>query len=528
MTDQTHDVWSMTDQDVRQAFEPSAADPTETEEEWDPVATGFGDDLDSSGGLPSFTRADPTPDHRSFDARSPLTPDQPAPVADAPASIWADVVRSSAPADSGEGDEFLLPPQQDEPAAAEPAEPSSRFPDVPPLPTSFEPDTLPAPAPPSVAYSAVEEPQSPFRPAPPRPAPPRPVAPTPPPRRAVDATDYAPAPRSALPDRPAPPRPAPAPVPVPVPRRETPDLGDDPDLVKDPEKGISGVRRRMGRKLASKPLPPEQMTMNVKKPLPRPVIVAVVSHTGGVGKSTMTAAIGQQLATHRRDRVIAIDAAAAVGGLSQRLPVQNQSTIQTMLTNLSAVRRWSDAREHTSQGRTGLELLASGTSIADDALLTADGYRAIVDVLTANDTYNLLLVDCDGGVTGDLKDAILDSADVVVVPASGVDGVNGAVMTMNRLDYLAEKYPHRAAHFRGLISTAVVALCHVAPKSILRDDEVAETLRERVGVREVVSVPFDPALKDGQEVDIMLVARATANAVLQLAAETVSSLRRSV
>ncbi len=324
------------------------------------------------------------------------------------------------------------------------------------------------------------------------------------------------------------PRATPAPVAVPVPDRDARTIVDDQELAKDPEKGLSGVRRRMGRRLGSKQLPPEQLTKNLKKPLPRPVVVAFVQHAGGDGKSTLSAAVGQQIATHRRDRVIAIDAAVAAGGLSQRLPVQNESTIQTLLSNLPSIHRWSDAREHTSQGRTGLELLTSGDSIADDAVLTAAGYERVIDVLTANDTYNLLLVDCDAGVTGELKDAILDSADVIVVPAAGRDGVSGAVVTMNRLMYLADKYPHRASHYRGLISTAVIALNHIAPKSILRDDEVGEMFRERVGVREVVSVPFDPTLKDGSEVDIMLASKATSNALLQLAAEVVTSLRRSV
>ncbi|WP_156150417.1 MinD/ParA family protein [Gordonia sihwensis] len=324
------------------------------------------------------------------------------------------------------------------------------------------------------------------------------------------------------------PRATPEPVAVPVPDRDARTIVDDQELAKDPEKGLSGVRRRMGRRLGSKQLPPEQLTKNLKKPLPRPVVVAFVQHTGGDGKSTLSAAVGQQIATHRRDRVIAIDAAVAAGGLSQRLPVQNESTIQTLLSNLASIHRWSDAREHTSQGRTGLELLTSGDSIADDAVLTAAGYERVIEVLTANDTYNLLLVDCDAGVTGELKDAILDSADVIVVPAAGRDGVSGAVVTMNRLMYLADKYPHRASHYRGLISTAVVALNHIAPKSILRDEEVATMFRERVGVREVVSVPFDPTLKDGSEVDIMLTGKATSNALLQLAAEVVTSLRRSV
>ncbi|MFC0313676.1 MinD/ParA family protein [Gordonia phosphorivorans] len=323
------------------------------------------------------------------------------------------------------------------------------------------------------------------------------------------------------------PAPAPAPRPagtVSTARTSTPPPTSD-TMTKDPEKGLQGALRRVGRRM-EKSLPPEQLLMHLKKPLQRPSIVAVVNHGDGSGKTTMTAAMGQQMATHRRDRVIAVDAVAAVGGLSHRLPVNNSSTIQTMLDNIDSVRKWSDARQHTSQGRTGLELLASGTSIADESLLTADGYRKVISALTANDSYNLILVDSAAGVCGPLADAVLDSADVIVVPMSGMDGVTGGVATMNRLMYLADKYPSRRTHFLNLISTAVVVINHVSARSIMKDQEVAATFRDRIGVREVVSVPHDRALTDGAAFDITTMSKATSHAFLQLSAEIITSLRR--
>lgn len=298
-------------------------------------------------------------------------------------------------------------------------------------------------------------------------------------------------------------------------------------MVRTPDTGVTGLWHKLNRRLESRPLPPEQLMMNLKKPLSSPAIVAVVNHSGGSGKSTMTAGMGQQLATHRRDRVIAVDAAVAIGGLSQRLPVNNESTIQTLLDNIGAVRKWSDARQHTSQGRTGLELLTSGSSIADDAVLTAEGYRQVIGALTANDAYNLILVDCDAGVNGPLMDAVFDSADVLVVPLSGMDGVAGAVTTMNRLAYLADKHPQRKTHYRNLIADAVVVVNHIAPKSRLKEQEVSTMFLDRIGVRSVVSVPFDPVLVDGAPLDIVQLSKRTSTALLRLAAEVITSVRRS-
>lgn len=302
---------------------------------------------------------------------------------------------------------------------------------------------------------------------------------------------------------------------------------NDSTMVNDPEKGLSGWWRRLGRRMEGKDLPPEQVMKNLKKPLQGPAIIAVLNHCGGVGKSTVAAAIGQQMATHRRDRVVAVDAAVTVGGLSQRLPVTNESTIRTFLDNITSIRKWSDARQHTSQGRTGLELLTSGDSVADDALLTADGYRAVIQALAANDAYNLIIVDCDAGVNGPLMDAVFASADVLVVPMAGLGGVAGGVATMNRLMVLADTHSENRVHYQQLISNAVVVLNHIAPKSTLKDAEVETKFLKTIGVRTVVRVPFDPAMKDGAPLDIVQMSKSTRTAFLRLSAEIITSLRRS-
>lgn len=315
-------------------------------------------------------------------------------------------------------------------------------------------------------------------------------------------------------------------------RDSSPRVGEKPDrmvpdskLLRNQEQGVQGLFRRIGRRW-ERELPAEQVVMNLQKSLPKPKIVAVVNHAGGVGKSECAGAMGQQMATHRRDRVIVVDAAVSVGGISRRLPVTNESTISTFLSNLGSINKWSDARQHTSQGRTGLELLASGSSMADDDLLTADGYRSVIDTLTAHDAYNLIIIDCDAGVTGPLMDAVFDSADALVVPLSGHDGVAGAVATMNRLMVLADRYPSRRTHYESLVFNAVVAINHVAPKSALKDAEVAAHFKDRVGVREVVTIPFDHALKDGAHIDLVQMSKSTSTAFLRLAAGVITSLRR--
>lgn len=319
---------------------------------------------------------------------------------------------------------------------------------------------------------------------------------------------------------------APLQDPAPIEHHPRYKVGATRSVVKDPTKGLPGWWRRVQTKLGRRiELPREQLQQQIRKELPGPRVVAVCNHSGGSGKTTTTAAIGQELATHRRDRVIAIDAAVAVGGLSQRLPRDNKSTIRTLLRNLPSVDRWTAARQHTSQGRTGLELLASGDSIADEDVLTSAEYRSVIARLTANDTYNLVLVDCDAGVIGELKDEVLRSADVIVIPVAGTDGVAGGVTTANRLRYLADKEPERAEHFIGLLSNAIVVHNHLTPRSVIKDAGVVAHFVDKIKVRHVHSIPFDPLLQDGQEVDVSAMNPRTEYGYLAVATEVVLALQ---
>jgi MinD-like ATPase involved in chromosome partitioning or flagellar assembly len=171
-----------------------------------------------------------------------------------------------------------------------------------------------------------------------------------------------------------------------------------------------------------------------------------------------------------------------------------------------------------------LELLTSGRSIADEDILTADDYRKVISVLTDRDTYNLILVDCDAGVTGELMNEVFRSADLLVIPVAGSDGVAGGVATANRLRYLADKYPDAADHFLGLLRNAIVVLSQLNQRSTVKVDAVRALFTDTIRVRAVKSIPFDPLLQDGQSVDISTISAKTERQFLALAAEIVSAL----
>lgn len=301
-------------------------------------------------------------------------------------------------------------------------------------------------------------------------------------------------------------------------------------VVRDPDSGVSGRVRRFTDKVSGKSgrdVPPEELLARIRKNLNRPMNVVFCNHAGGSGKTLTTAAVGQMLSTHRRDRVIAVDAASVIGGLSHRLPIDNQSNIRTFLDNIHTITRWTDIREHTSQGRTGLELLTSTPGVADDDVLTAADYVAVLNTLRDHDNYNLILTDCDAGATGSLMDAVFLQADLLVLPMSGADGVVGAVAVANRINHLGTvKYPEHADHFQSLLSNSIAVINHAQRDSLLRDDEVRRVFEETIRVRDIISVPFDPKLRDGAPIDVAEINKKTERAFIKVAASIVHTLSR--
>lgn len=305
---------------------------------------------------------------------------------------------------------------------------------------------------------------------------------------------------------------------------------EDASVVRNPDAGVSGKVRRFTEKMSGKSgrdVPPEELLSRIRKTLNRPMNVVFCNHSGGSGKTLTTAAVGQMLSTHRRDRVIAVDAASVIGGLSHRLPVDNQSNIRTFLDNIHTITRWTDIREHTSQGRTGLELLTSTPGVADDDVLTADEYVSVLNSLRDHDNYNLILTDCDAGATGPLMDAVFLQADLLVLPMSGADGVVGAVAVANRVNHLGTvKYPEHAEHFQSLLANSIAVINHAQRDSLLRDSEVRKVFEEQIRVRDILSVPFDPKLRDGAPIDVAEVNKKTERAFIKVAASIVHTLAR--
>lgn len=235
--------------------------------------------------------------------------------------------------------------------------------------------------------------------------------------------------------------------------------------------------------------------------------IAVLSLKGGVGKTTVTAALGSTFASLRGDRVIAVDANPDRGTLSNKLPLDTDSTVRDLLQRGAGVQRYSDVRAFTSQARSRLEVLASDADPAVSEAFSAADYRSVLDVLER--FYNLVLTDCGTGLMHSAMSGVLTSADALVIVSSGsVDGARSASATMDWLE---------AHGYSDLVAKSVTVVNAARPRAGKVDlDRVIEHFARRS--RAVQLIPFDAHLEEGAEIDMERLRPATQLALMELAA----------
>ena len=234
--------------------------------------------------------------------------------------------------------------------------------------------------------------------------------------------------------------------------------------------------------------------------------IAVMSRKGGVGKTTTTLQLGHTFASHRGDRVIALDGNPDAGSLAYRVRRETTATITDLLRDRDSIARYADIRAYTSQAATRLEVVAADDDPSITEGLREQDFYSVVDLLEHH--YNLVLMDTGTGVLESAAKGIVELADQLVVVAG--PSLDTARTAMSTLDWLG-KHGHA-----DLVANAVAVINQVRAKSQLDLDRVEELFAERVAA--VVRIPWDPVLEAGAEASIEELAPATRQAYLELAA----------
>jgi putative peptide zinc metalloprotease protein len=235
--------------------------------------------------------------------------------------------------------------------------------------------------------------------------------------------------------------------------------------------------------------------------------IVVISRKGGAGKTTTTLMLGHTFASHRGDRVVALDANPDAGSLAHRMRRETPCTVSDLLRERQWIERYADMRGFTSQAaETRLEVVASDDDPRITQALGEEDYRAAIDILDRH--YNLVLVDTGTGILDSAIKGILAEADqIVVVMPPALDGARVAAMT---LDWLEEHGHH------DLVRGAVAVVNAVHGEGQLELGRIDDHFGARCA--SVVHIPWDLTLQAGAHTTLGDLRRDTRDAYLELAA----------
>lgn len=238
--------------------------------------------------------------------------------------------------------------------------------------------------------------------------------------------------------------------------------------------------------------------------------IAVMCIKGGVGKTTTSFVLGSMLADLRGDRVIAVDANTDQGTLAGRMRTETSKTIQDLLRD-PGVRGYYDVRGYTSQAPSRLEVLASNEDPAITDAFSAADYRKVTEILER--FYSICISDCGTGILHDVirgQGGVLDRTDQLIVVSN--TSINGAKKAAETMDWLEEN------GYRDLVRNSISVINMVGEKGHNQIDMPQMMAHFRSRSRAVVQVPVDEHLRTDDRIDLELLAPATRDAFLELAA----------
>ncbi|QWW19408.1 MinD/ParA family protein [Schaalia sp. 19OD2882] len=299
---------------------------------------------------------------------------------------------------------------------------------------------------------------------------------------------------------------------------------DEPLLVRPPRavprEGLRGALYRLSGgsvNLGQSALEKAEVERNarISRIIQQPRTTAFLSFKGGIGKTSTTVGVGLTLAALRGAPPVAVDANPDSGDLAERLLGEdellrvNPRTISDLVREVKGVRDWANLSEYIIQ-IDRLHVLAGEQDPAVSDSLTAGDFAAVHDLLRR--FFSIILVDCGTGVTHNAMSGILDRCDSVVIAASYA--VSGAKRAARTVDWLAQH------GYQRLAQEAVVVLSDKdGVTTRVQKEAIRQYLAQRC--RSVVIVPNDPAVADGDRIDLARVRPATRLAWSEVAATIV-------
>ncbi|MDQ0673997.1 MinD-like ATPase involved in chromosome partitioning or flagellar assembly [Pseudarthrobacter siccitolerans] len=263
----------------------------------------------------------------------------------------------------------------------------------------------------------------------------------------------------------------------------------------------------------------EELGRRISRQLQGSYNTAILSLKGGIGKTSTTVGVGLTLAEYRGDAPCAIDANPDSGDLVERAlgeGIYQQSsprTITDLLRNIDSIDSLTGlARYMHHAGR--LHLIAGEQDPEVSDSLTAAEYLRIRKLISSY--YSVALTDCGTGVTHNAMSGILQSADNLVIAAGYA--VSGAKRARSTLHWLA------GHGYEDLARNAIVVITDKDEVSSRVDKDAIEEHLSGI-CRELIAVPHDRGVADGDLVTLDVLKPETRRAYREIAAAIVDGYR---
>ncbi len=245
--------------------------------------------------------------------------------------------------------------------------------------------------------------------------------------------------------------------------------------------------------------------------------VPVLTRKGGVGKTTVTTLLGMALSLAREDRVIAIDANPDRGTLAERVSKSTRFTVRDVVNRAAAIDGFTEFSTMVSRDATRLDVLASDSDPMLSEAFDEGDYNVVADM--AARYYSVVLTDCGTGIVHSVMRPTLQRASgLVIVSGGSVDEARLASETLTWLE---------ANGYGDLVRNSIVALnTATQATNLVKIDEIEQHFKTRV--RDVVRIPYDPALAAGSVIKFNQLNRHTREAARELAALVVDGLNNPI
>ncbi|WP_461857280.1 MinD/ParA family ATP-binding protein [Arthrobacter sp. C152] len=259
----------------------------------------------------------------------------------------------------------------------------------------------------------------------------------------------------------------------------------------------------------------DELARRISRQLQGSYNTAILSLKGGIGKTSTTVGVGLTLAEYRGDAPCAIDANPDSGDLVERAlgeGIYQQAsprTITDLLENIDSIDSLTSlARYMHHAGR--LHLIAGEQDPEVSDSLTAEEYLRIRKLISSY--YSVALTDCGTGVTHNAMSGILQSADNLVIAAGYA--VSGAKRARSTLQWLASH------GYEDLARNAIVVITDKDEVSSRVDKDAIEEHLSGI-CRELIAVPHDRGVADGDLVTLDVLKPETRRAYKEIAAAIV-------